>query len=275
MRHLIFTFLLTLLMAGGMLAQAPEAFQYQAVVRDSDGNIRADADVTIGIRILQGSSDGTEVYSEEHDVTTSSNGLVNLMIGKGNTSDMLSSIDWSNNPFFIEISVDGSVMGTSQLLSVPYAKFADKSADSFSGSYNDLSDVPANIDEDATDDFSGDYNDLLAKPKHIDTDSTNDITTSSNLIPIAIGNIDNDATIEGGTGNFTCTWNSTYSRYEISINNTTFTAHYPFAVMVTPYFSDGGITVNVSSVGGDMLVELYDETNSLVQGEFYFVVYGF
>jgi hypothetical protein len=38
------------------------------------------------------------------------------------------------------------------------------SGSTFSGSFNDLTDVPANLDTDLTDDFSGDYEDLMNKP---------------------------------------------------------------------------------------------------------------
>lgn len=296
MKRLILTLFFAVFLIGEMLAQAPDAFQYQAVVRDSDGSIRANESLTVSISILQGSSAGTEVYAEDHDVTTTENGLVNLMIGEGTTSDDLSSIDWSNAPYFIEVSVDGSVMGTSQLLSVPYAKFADRSADSFSGSYTDLSDVPVtidedttddfsgsyndlsnlppNIDEDATDDFSGNYHDLLAKPKYVDTDYRDDITTSSSMIPIAMGNIDSDASIEAGTGNFTCQWESSNNRFRISVTDTYFNASNDFVVMVTPYFTNGGVSVEVNSVSGDVLIEFYDNTNAKVQEEFYFIVYA-
>lgn len=108
-----------------MFAQTPDAFKYQAVARDGDGNVKANEEVTLTINIRQGSVDGQIIYSESHNKTTNSYGLVNLTIGEGNSSDDFASIDWPNGPYFIEVRLNGKVMGTSQLLSVPYAKYAD------------------------------------------------------------------------------------------------------------------------------------------------------
>jgi hypothetical protein len=124
------------------LAQVPSAFKYQAVLRDASGNIRADENVSIGIDILQGTVDGTIVYQESHGVTTNGYGLINLNIGMGSTNDDFDAIDWSNGPYFIKITVNGIEMGTSQLMSVPYAHFAERAANSFSGNYEDLTNTP-------------------------------------------------------------------------------------------------------------------------------------
>ena len=74
--------------------------------------------VTVDINILQGSASGTSVFTEQHSVTTTAQGLINLNIG---SVEDLSVVDFSSDTYFVEISVNGSVMGTSQLLSVPYA----------------------------------------------------------------------------------------------------------------------------------------------------------
>jgi len=120
-----------------IFAQAPESFRYQAVLRDGSGVVRADQSAGIDIDILQGSSSGTVVYSESHSASTNAFGLVSLDVGKGSTSDDFISIDWSNGPYFIRISVDGNVMGTSQLLSVPYAKYADRAGNGWALKEND------------------------------------------------------------------------------------------------------------------------------------------
>lgn len=149
-RH-FFLITVTLCLTLSSLAQVPDAFQYQAVIRDSDGNIKSNENLTVSISILKGAPDGISVYTEDHYVTTTGQGVVNLMIGKGNTSDNLATIDWSSSTYFMEVSVDGSVMGTSQLLSVPYAMFAHR-ADSVSDhvlknyvTYMDVSDTASAI----------------------------------------------------------------------------------------------------------------------------------
>ena len=103
--------------------QTPTTFNYQAVLRDADGYIKADANVNIELEIHQGTSSGTVVYSEVHSAITSEFGLVNLEIGSV-TPASFASIDWAAGPYFVEVSVDGISMGTSELLTVPYALYA-------------------------------------------------------------------------------------------------------------------------------------------------------
>ena len=82
--------------------------------------------------IQQGSIGGTTVYQETFAPTTNGYGLVNLEIGNGTVvSGDFTTIDWANGPYFIETAVDVTggtsyaVMGTSQLMSVPYALHAN------------------------------------------------------------------------------------------------------------------------------------------------------
>jgi hypothetical protein len=106
-----------------LLGQTPTTFNYQAVLRDTDGNINSNASVSIQIQLHQGTSTGTVVYSETHATTTSEFGMVNLEIGSG-TPATFDAIDWSAGPYFVEVSVDGTSMGVSELLTVPYALYA-------------------------------------------------------------------------------------------------------------------------------------------------------
>ena len=113
--------------------QAPEGFNYQAVVRDAGNTILNNQTVGMRMTIQQGSIGGTAVYAETFATTSNTYGLVNLQIGSGTSSDDFSAIDWSAGPYFIETAVDVTggtsyvVMGTSQLMSVPYALYAKTS----------------------------------------------------------------------------------------------------------------------------------------------------
>ena len=80
MKKLLY-FLLSLFIYTSAMAQTPGTFNYQAAIRDASGGILANEDVFINISILQGSSDGTTIYSEDWDEQTSALGLVNLEIG--------------------------------------------------------------------------------------------------------------------------------------------------------------------------------------------------
>jgi hypothetical protein len=125
---------LFLLAALGLRAQStPQGIQYQASIRDNDGEVIMNQNISLQFAIRQGTSNGTAVYTETHSATTSEFGLVNLTVGQGTTGNNFSAIDWSAGPYFLEISLDlagGSSytsMGTTQLLSVPYALYAEKS----------------------------------------------------------------------------------------------------------------------------------------------------
>ncbi|MFC2150962.1 hypothetical protein ACFLSE_00405 [Bacteroidota bacterium] len=143
-------------------AQSPDAFNYQAVLRNSDGEVMSNENVELEISILYGTATGIAIYTETFNEVTNQIGLVNLKIGSGTSSDDFTSIDWSEGMFFLQITVNGTALGANQLLSVPYAKFADEAGNAFSGNYNDLTNLPnfSGWDMSANDDFSGDYNDL-------------------------------------------------------------------------------------------------------------------
>ena len=113
----------------------PDAINYQSVLRNSNGSTVPNQNLQIRFSVLQGSSLGTNVFQEEHAITTSSIGLINLKIGEGvSTLNSLSSINWSFGPYFLEIEVDttstGSYVsyGTSELSSVPYSLYSMSSA---------------------------------------------------------------------------------------------------------------------------------------------------
>lgn len=131
-KKLLLLLLFTISFVG--FSQAPQMFRYQAVARDASGAILADQAVGFQIRLLQGSSSGVAIYVETHAATTNEHGLVNLIIGNGSvTAGDFSSIDWGADSYFMEVAMDASggssyvVMGTSQLLSVPYALYAETS----------------------------------------------------------------------------------------------------------------------------------------------------
>jgi hypothetical protein len=114
-----------------IFAQSPEVFKYQAIVRNTSGDVLANQNVSFRISILKNNTSGTLVYEEIHTVTTNSYGLVNLNIGEGSVvSGSLSTINWANDKYFLKVELDPSggttylSMGTSQLLSVPYALYA-------------------------------------------------------------------------------------------------------------------------------------------------------
>lgn len=115
-----------------VFSQAPNKISYQAIIRNSLGTLVTNQSVGMRISILQGGSTGSPVYTETHQPVTNSNGLVTLEIGTGTIFfGNFANIDWSNGPYFISTETDPtggtnySILGVSQLLSVPYALHAN------------------------------------------------------------------------------------------------------------------------------------------------------
>ncbi|MCG8327819.1 MAG: hypothetical protein MI974_09055, partial [Chitinophagales bacterium] len=117
--------------------EVPSAFKYQTVIRDAAGEILGNQAVRIGIDINQ---NNTPIYSEDHEVTTNAYGLVSLEIGRGIiVGGVWENIDWSF-PTSLRILLDPTggnnleVIGSSELLSVPYALQAGNAGGSSSWS---------------------------------------------------------------------------------------------------------------------------------------------
>jgi len=84
--------------------------------------------------ILENTSNGPLLYSEEHAVQTDQFGRFSTNIGQGTSiTGNFSTIDWLGGKRFLEVSVDLSGLGTNytltsvqEFLSVPYALVADR-----------------------------------------------------------------------------------------------------------------------------------------------------
>lgn len=115
-----------------LFAQAPDAFNYQAVARDINNNPIPNQSIGLEITIIQDSLLGETVYQETHDVLTSALGLFNIKIGTGTpVLGSFETINWEKGTFFIQTGMDENggddyqIIGASQFLSVPYAQYAN------------------------------------------------------------------------------------------------------------------------------------------------------
>lgn len=125
-------FLPLFLIAAITLAQVPQALNYQAVARNSMG--QAISSQNIGVRFsITDASGGTVYYQEKHTAITNSFGLFSLSIGKGtSTNGTFSTVRWETGDKFLKVEIapqggsDYTLQGVTQLLSVPYALFAEK-----------------------------------------------------------------------------------------------------------------------------------------------------
>lgn len=130
------------------MAQSWQKFNYQGVARDAMGEVIDNQAIGVRISIHSGTMAGPVEFQETHMVTTNDFGLFDLAIGGGTVvSGDLTTIPWGGDNFFVQVEMDPAGgtsyadMGTSQLLSTPYAQYAKEAGDapsSISGDANYL-----------------------------------------------------------------------------------------------------------------------------------------
>lgn len=141
--------LLAFLLLNLAMAQAPNAFNYQVVVRNNTGQAMANQSVGFRFTIHDGSGGGTILYRETQSITTNSLGLAVAMVGKGTvvTGAWPTAVQFSSGDKYFQVEMDpagGSAytdMGATQMLSVPMANYANNAgtannANNFSGTVN-------------------------------------------------------------------------------------------------------------------------------------------
>lgn len=112
--------------------QTNTGIPYQGILRDNTGSELTNTSASIQAIIRINTLNGQIIFSESHSVTTDDFGYFQIIIGTGSVNNSFpdfSQIDWSTNLKFLQIQVNTgngfTDLGTSQLLSVPYALFAD------------------------------------------------------------------------------------------------------------------------------------------------------
>lgn len=238
-------------------AQVPQAFKYQAVVRDNQGLLLADQSVNIKIDIIQGQLDGTEVYSESHSVQSNSYGIVNLEIGSGTTADDFIAIIWSADSYFIKLWINGDEMGTTPLLSVPYALHAN-SAREFTG--DEIKNIMDPVDDQD-----------VATKAYVDRQITNPGIRIHAEIDSLICHDDSDGAIDlsitGGTPPYIYEWDNgsttedldglSVGKYQVYVEGSkgmTAFRHFrlsaPEAIMISYVSTPGPGTIDITVSGG-------------------------
>ncbi|WP_372773145.1 hypothetical protein [Mangrovibacterium sp.] len=140
MKRIFIILALAVLQLSG-IAQTPYSFNYQAVVRDIEGKAMTNKVVDFNIDVILS---GQTVYSEEHTgIDTGTNGIVNFKIGNGSSpSGDFAALDWTSGAYKIRISMNGELLGISDITAVPIALYAVNSADNpwnYNSSDNTLS----------------------------------------------------------------------------------------------------------------------------------------
>jgi len=134
-------------------AQQPTGFNYQAVLRNSSGQVLANQIVMVKLSIT--SSDGsTTHYAESHSASTNQFGLINLVVGGGTVlSGSFAAVPWGTGQqsLKVEVSTDGggtfSDLGSQKIQSVPMAVYADSTNLKFTKNLVVVGNEPSNPDD--------------------------------------------------------------------------------------------------------------------------------
>ena len=115
-----------------VFSQVPEGLSYQATVRDNNGDLLLNQNVTFKFNIISGTPGNTPVYVETANLTTDDLGQVTAIIGQGNTQvGQFDNIEWASGTHHLGIELNTgngfTTLGTTQFLSVPYSLYSKKS----------------------------------------------------------------------------------------------------------------------------------------------------
>jgi Chaperone of endosialidase len=126
-------FMSLLLFVGTAMAQVPQKFNYQGIARDAQGNAMAKQKLALKLTVLPTADATVAEYEETQLVTTNEFGLYTLQIGNGTAvTGEMKTVKWETGNKYIKVAIDPTGgtnyvdAGTTQLLSVPYAIYADK-----------------------------------------------------------------------------------------------------------------------------------------------------
>jgi hypothetical protein len=119
------------------MGQAPQGFNYQAIIKNSAGELMSNQNLSLRLCVRQGSANGTITYQEIKSLITNAQGLVTTTIGSGPaTIGNFSALDWSNGLKYLQVDMNLGqgwlLLGTEQLQSVPYALYAETTSVSVS-----------------------------------------------------------------------------------------------------------------------------------------------
>ncbi|MBK8144694.1 MAG: hypothetical protein IPK62_06655 [Bacteroidetes bacterium] len=119
-------------------SQVPTLFNYQGIARAADGTPLANQQISLKFAILPTADALLPEYEETQKVPTNAFGLYSVQIGNGTSTTLrtIKDVKWETGNKYIKVSIDPSGgtnfvdLGTNQLLSVPYALYAEKSGGS-------------------------------------------------------------------------------------------------------------------------------------------------
>ncbi|OBX23683.1 MULTISPECIES: DUF1566 domain-containing protein [Bizionia] len=124
-------FVLCISLTGYAQNAQQDFINYQGVASDSSGDPMTNATIAIQIALKFGSSTATASYIETHSVTTDASGVFSLQIGDGSAiSGTYNTLNWGVDASYLTISLNGTEVGTTEMVAAPYALYAKKADES-------------------------------------------------------------------------------------------------------------------------------------------------
>ncbi|HMT35499.1 MAG TPA: hypothetical protein PKC41_06555, partial [Chitinophagaceae bacterium] len=130
-----FLFVLSVFLTTTAYGQAPQLFNYQGIARDIKGNPLSNQSLALKLSVLPTADAVSPEYEETQLVKTNDFGLYTLQIGSGKSiTGSMKTVKWETGNKYIKVAIDPNGgndfldAGTTQLLSVPYALFADRAS---------------------------------------------------------------------------------------------------------------------------------------------------
>lgn len=276
---------------------AANLINYQAVARDAGGNLIVSTPVTVAFEIRDGAG-GLAVFTESHNPTTDENGVFSIQLGSVNS---LAAVNWLDIDAWLQVSLNGTNVGETQMGSVPSALHSTNSGQvilygsgttntekmiaQHSPAFPDWGIQYADIGDDVNFIAGGSVNasvDLATGDITTDGDITITTTTGSpavntiygNSVPIAYGSIDSLGGISTGYG-IASVNNSATGVYQITMDLDSNPAN--TIVSITPFtigFGTPEIAGYETTGANTFTVRIQDASGTARDSAFAFVVYG-
>ncbi len=276
---------------------AAELINYQAVARDAGGNLMTNANVTIDFEIRNGAG-GAAVFNETQNLVTDANGVFSAQIG---SVSPLNAVNWLDIDAYLDVTMDGTNVGETQIGSVPTAlhsresgqvmiygsgttnadKMIAQHSPGFPGwgiGYSDVGD-DVNFMAGGTTNLSVDLG-----TGNMTTDGNIEITQTTtnpsvntiygNSVPIAFGSIDSLGGISTGYG-IASVNNSATGVYEVTLDLDSNPAN--TIVTITPFTIGFGVPeiCGYETTGANTFtIRIQDASGTARDSAFTFVVYG-
>lgn len=257
------------------LAQVPQKISYQAIARQASGAVLPNQSIGVEFIIYQNSPTGTVVYKENHNTSTNSFGLFSLFIGGGTpVFGNFSSINWSTGIYFIETLIDPiggtsyTSVGTQQLMSVPYALYAETSGNASStptitiNSPNMVSSPSTGVYNISVPSYSAGTGISISSGIISNTGSTSSSTITGSGIAVVSPSVGSNFTVSVPPPTYSANGPTT-----ISGSYPNFTVNSPTAIAaITPTITGAGIAVVSPTVGNNFTVSVPAQTVSISSG---------